>query len=104
MLQVLGHTVIEANSAKHALEIIDQGRPVDLLMTDQAMPGMTGVELAQAVRKKRPKLPILLATGYAALPDGQEPAIPLLGKPYVQSDLQRHINGLLAGAVLQAGA
>jgi CheY-like chemotaxis protein len=97
MLEDLGHTVIEANSARDALDIIDQGRAVDLLMTDQAMPGMTGIELAQAVRKKRPKLPILLATGYADLPEGQEMAIPRLGKPYLQSDLQQHIDRLLAG-------
>ena len=46
MLEDLGHIVIEANSAKRALEILDNGQTVDLLITDQAMPGMTGIELA----------------------------------------------------------
>jgi signal transduction histidine kinase/CheY-like chemotaxis protein len=100
MLEDLGHTVIEANSAKQALEIIDQGQEIDLLMTDQAMPGMTGIELAQIVLKKRPKLPILLATGYADLPRSQELGIARLGKPYLQSDLRQHIDRLLASARL----
>ena len=43
MLEDLGHTVIEANSAQRASEILEAGQAVDLMMTDQAMPGMTGV-------------------------------------------------------------
>ena len=43
MLEDLGHTVIEANSPQHALKILEAGQAVDLIMTDQAMPGMTGV-------------------------------------------------------------
>src|SRR6185369_16940609 len=45
MLEDLGHKVIEANSGDQALRILDAGREVDLLLTDHAMPGMTGVEL-----------------------------------------------------------
>jgi CheY-like chemotaxis protein len=95
MLEDLGHTVIEANSAKRALEILDQGQPVDLIMTDQAMPGMTGTELAEIVQQKRPDLPVLLATGYADLPTGQEPNLPRLSKPYLQSQLQEQVDRLL---------
>jgi CheY-like chemotaxis protein len=95
MLEDLGHTVIEANSAKRALEILDQGQPVDLIMTDQAMPGMTGTELAEIVQQKRPDLPVLLATGYADLPTGREPNLPRLSKPYLQSQLQEQVDRLL---------
>ena len=42
---------------------LKQGLATDLLITDHAMPGMTGVELAREVRRQRPQLPILLATG-----------------------------------------
>jgi CheY-like chemotaxis protein len=63
MLEDLGHTAIEANSAQRALEILEAGQAVDLMMTDQAMPGMTGVELAQIVRRKRPNAQPLLAAG-----------------------------------------
>jgi len=96
MLEDLGYTVIEANSAKAALEIIDTGRPVDLLMTDHAMPGMTGLELADIVRRKRPELPILLATGYAELPEGSTLQLPRLSKPYQQFQLDAQINRLLS--------
>jgi PAS domain S-box-containing protein len=97
MLEDLGHTVFEANSARRALEILDQGQEFDLMMTDQAMPGMTGAELAEIVKQRRPHLPILLATGYADLPTGQGRTLPRLSKPYLQSQLQEHVDRLLAG-------
>ncbi|HUO93176.1 MAG TPA: response regulator [Rhizomicrobium sp.] len=95
MLEDLGHTVIEANSAHRALEIIEGGASVDLVMTDQAMPGMTGVQLAEILRRKRPEMPILLATGYADLPAGQQSMLPRLSKPYHQAQLRSEINRLL---------
>jgi CheY-like chemotaxis protein len=95
MLEDLGHTVIEANSAKQALAIVEGGQELDLMMTDQAMPGMTGTELAQIVRAQRPNLPVLLATGYADLPAGQKSDLPRLSKPYHQSQLQSEIERLL---------
>ena len=95
MLEDLGHIVIEANSGKRALEIIDDGRVIDLMMTDQAMPGMTGIQLAEIVRAKRPKLPVLLATGYTDLPTSKLANLPRLSKPYQQSQLQAEIEKLL---------
>lgn len=98
MLEDLGHTVIEANSAKRALEILDGGQTVDLLITDHAMPEMTGIELAEVAKARWPNLPILLATGFADLPAGQSLRIPRLSKPYLQSQLQTQIDRLLSGA------
>ena len=98
MLEDLGHTVIEANSGKRALEILDEGQSVDLLMTDQAMPGMTGMELAEVVRARRPGLPVLLVTGYAELPANSRFNLPRLSKPYLQTQLQAQIDRLLAEA------
>jgi CheY-like chemotaxis protein len=95
MLEDLGHTVITANSGKRALEILDTGQVVDLMMTDQAMPGMTGIELAELARLKRPTMPVLLATGYADLPTGQNTTPPRLSKPYQQAQLRAQINRLL---------
>jgi CheY-like chemotaxis protein len=65
-------------------------------MTDHAMPGMTGVELADAARQKMPALPILLATGYADLPSGRKSELPRLAKPYVQDTLKVAIDQLLS--------
>jgi PAS domain S-box-containing protein len=97
MLEDLGHQAIEANSAAQALAILKDGQAIDLMLTDQAMPGMTGLELAEIARKERPKMPILLATGYADLPASQI-KLPRLSKPYLQTELQEEINRLLAGA------
>ena len=97
MLEDLGHTVIEANSGKQALEILHAGQPLDLLMTDHAMPGMTGTELARIIRRERPGLPVLLATGYADLGADQNPDLPRLAKPYHQAQLQMEIDRLLCG-------
>ena len=96
MLEDLGHTAIEANSAQRALEILEAGQAVDLMMTDQAMPGMTGIELAEIVRRKRPNMPVLLATGYADLPAAQKSNLRRLAKPYHQAQLQAEIDRLLA--------
>jgi CheY-like chemotaxis protein len=98
MLEDLGHTVIGVNSAAQALEIINAGRRLDLLMTDQAMPGMTGIQLAEIVRQKRPGLPVLLATGYTDLPAGKLANVPRLSKPYQQAQLQAEIEKLLSPA------
>jgi PAS domain S-box-containing protein len=95
MLDDLGHTVIEANSGKRALEILEAGEPIDLMITDQAMPNMTGVELAEVARRMRPELPVLLATGYADLSIGAKINLPLLSKPYRQAELQAQIERLL---------
>ena len=95
MLEDLGHFVIEANSGKRALEIIDGGQDIDLMMTDQAMPGMTGIQLAEIVRSKRPNLPVLLATGYTDLPTSKLANLPRLSKPYQQAQLQAEIEKLL---------
>jgi signal transduction histidine kinase/CheY-like chemotaxis protein len=95
MLEDLGHTVWEANSAAAALKLLaDRGEP-DLIITDHAMPGMTGVEMAKIVRQDYPDLPILLATGYADLPAGQASDLPRLAKPYRQEALKAKIDTLL---------
>lgn len=97
MVRELGHTVLEAYSGKEALAILGSGQRIDALITDYAMPGMTGVELANRAREFFPDLPILLATGYADLPSGTENDLPRLAKPYQQADLATQLSRLLAG-------
>ena len=95
MLEDLGHRVIGASSGRHALDIIRSEQPIDLMMTDHVMPGMTGIELAAASRRLRPSLPILLATGYAELPEGAQLELPRLAKPYHQDQLRDRLDQLL---------
>jgi CheY-like chemotaxis protein len=66
-----------------------------VLLTDQAMPGMTGLELAKQVRTLRPNMPILLATGYAELPDAPAMSVPRLNKPFGQKQLAAELARVL---------
>ena len=95
MLEDLGHEVIEANSGQDALEALRGGQSIDLMITDFAMPGMNGAQLAMEARAIFPSLPILLATGYAEMPKGANIDLPRLGKPYSQEELAREIGRLL---------
>jgi len=96
MLEDLGHTVLEARSGRQALEIIGSGQKIDVMMTDHAMPGMTGMELAELVRDRLPDLPILLATGYAELPAKPKFELPRISKPYAQDVLKKELEKLLS--------
>jgi PAS domain S-box-containing protein len=87
MLEDLGHTVLEATSGKSALEILRRGDSIDLVITDQAMPHMTGSDLAAAIRLEKPDMPIILATGFAELPPGVDEGLPKLSKPFLQQQL-----------------
>ncbi|PMS36604.1 phospho-acceptor domain-containing protein [Trinickia symbiotica] len=98
LLEDMGHEVIEVNSGADALSVLEQGRNVDLLITDYAMPKMTGAQLARAARELRPGLPILIATGYADLPQAMSMDIPRLRKPYQQKQLVAEIAKALGGA------
>jgi PAS domain S-box-containing protein len=95
LLEDLGHTVIDANSGAKALDVLRTDKPIDLMITDYAMPGMTGLQLAEAARGLRPDLPILLATGYADLPSNTALDLPRLAKPYHQKQLAEQITALV---------
>jgi len=90
MLEDLGHTVLQANSARDALDIL-RHTPIDLVITDQAMPRMTGLQLAQAIAAEWPRLPTILVSGYTELPSDAYPEIIRLGKPFRQEQLARAI-------------
>jgi PAS domain S-box-containing protein len=67
MLRGLGYSAVSCTSGTAALSIIrDDPFAVDLLLTDQTMPGMTGDELAAGARLVRPDLPIILCTGFSS--------------------------------------
>ncbi len=87
MLEDLGHTVVERASGDEALDYLGSGGAADLMITDQAMPRMTGTQLADRVRARWPDLPIILATGYADLPAGADAGLVRLSKPFRQDAL-----------------
>lgn len=87
MLLDLGHGVTEAQSGAHALKLLDSDPLFDIVVTDYAMPGMNGLELAQRIKERHPKLPIILATGYAELPSDRSIEFEHLSKPYTSARL-----------------
>ena len=91
ILEDLGHTVFEAYSGYEALEILRREDGIDLVVTDQAMPKMTGTELAKIIKREWPDIPVLLATGYADRVRGDDIGLPKLTKPYMQRELAEAI-------------
>jgi CheY-like chemotaxis protein len=87
MLLDLGHSVTEAQSGNHALRLLESDSPFDVVVTDYAMPGMNGFELAQRIKERNSRLPVILATGYAELPANRSIEFERLSKPYTAKDL-----------------
>jgi PAS domain S-box-containing protein len=95
MLEDLGHTVIEANSAAEALKRLEHGPLPDVLITDHAMPQMTGAELAKQLAERHPELNVILATGYAELPGGEGAGLARLSKPFSQDQLNEALANII---------
>ena len=87
MVEDLGHAALWVPSGAEALEVMRSGQQVDVVITDHAMPGMTGGQLAEAIHKLHPGMPIILATGFADLPGDYAQDLPRLSKPYGPDDL-----------------
>lgn len=97
ILEPEGYEVLAAESAERALELIGTARgPIDLLVADVVMPGMSGVDLAREMRAKRPELPVLFISGYTNL-DLPENAR-LLEKPFSPNELLEMMGLVLSEA------
>ncbi len=91
MLEDLGHRVMEASSGQDALAVMSEHPKIDLVLTDYAMPRMNGLQLIRRILQQRPDVSVLLATGYAEIPEGQAHNLRRLGKPFTQADLAKAI-------------
>jgi CheY-like chemotaxis protein/two-component sensor histidine kinase len=98
-LEELGYRVLQADSAPAALGLLERHPDVALLFTDIVMPEVNGRRLADAVRQRRPDLPILFTTGYtrdAVIHQGVlDPDVELLGKPFTIDELARKVRAML---------
>jgi putative two-component system response regulator len=101
MLERLGYEVVVAISPEEALATLDDPG-LRLVISDIVMPGLSGFELTEVVRLRRPSLPVLLITGAGteanlteALASG---AAGLIAKPFAMQDLHRHVEAVLGRA------
>ena len=96
-LRELGYEVDTLDSAAPALKAIER-ESYSLVVTDVVMAGMDGIDLAQAIRKKQPSMPIVLVTGYSKVPPSVGEEFVLVRKPYQLDDLSRAIGTAMAAA------
>ncbi len=93
-LESLGYRVIQAANGESALDAVETAGRIDLLFTDVVLPGgMSGPEIAEAVRRRRPEARVLFMSGYS---DGATDGIaggdwPFLQKPFRKGDLARMV-------------
>jgi len=100
MLGGLGYTVLASENAEAALEVLDtHAAPIDLLITDVIMPGMSGARLAEAVKARYPSIPVLFISGYTdealAHHGVLDPGVRLLNKPFTTAQLAAQVRAAL---------
>jgi len=107
VLEDFGFLVNAADSGPAALSLLDSGLTVDLVFSDVLMPeGMSGFELAREIRRRLPRLPILLTSGMTGLQGVEEDTsddLPMLRKPYKVEDLLQAIEAALDAAYVWVG-
>jgi CheY-like chemotaxis protein len=99
VLGMAGYAVLAAASGEQALDLLRGGARVDLLFTDVIMPGgMNGLQLVDEARRLRPRLPVLVTTGYMDELPGREQGqrLNILAKPYKHGDLLERVEAALA--------
>jgi CheY-like chemotaxis protein len=95
MIEDLGHTAIEARSGRAALKCLRERSEIDLVITDQVMPEMTGLQLADHIASEWKRIPVVLASGYSELPL-KSLGYKRLQKPFGQKELSAAIDAAIA--------
>jgi signal transduction histidine kinase len=97
-LKSLGYNVLQAHNGVEAMELIERNERIDLLFTDVVMPGMSGRQLADSARQRRPGLKVLFTSGYnedAIVHHGRlDHGVQLLPKPYRRRELAKRIRSI----------
>ncbi len=103
MLQKMGHAVVVAPSAQHALEVLaSHAADVSVLITDLTMPGMNGLELMEIVAARYPSMPMVAVSGYSINPGARAAIdarrVPFVSKPFTSGQLADAMSLALARA------
>ena len=97
-LRDLGYEVLEATNGAAALDLLQAGTRVDLLVTDVGLPGgLNGRQVADAARERQPDLPVLFITGFAGsvLKEQLAPGMEVIGKPFALDVLTAQVQRLV---------
>ncbi len=98
MLEVFHYDAIRANDGHDALEKINKN-DIAMVITDMRMPRMSGLELLQNIKERKPKLPVVLISGYSVDEVGSDivknKADGFLNKPFMMADIERLLSELL---------
>jgi CheY-like chemotaxis protein len=98
MLEDLGHVALSASSGQEALDVLRRPSSVDLVITDQGMPRMTGLQLFEAIKNEWPDIPVIIATGYAELKSKGSADLEKLPKPFSEADLETKLAEVITKA------
>jgi len=100
LLVFMGHSAETARSGQEALDRLEGGLAVDLVIMDQNMPGLTGTATLDRLRQRWPDLPVIIGTGYldaeAAAQATAHGHVQVLHKPYSRQDIRLAIDETLA--------
>lgn len=99
-LQHQGHTVFEAENGQEAIDLAStQEKPVDLLITEHILPGISARELIDKIKKINPDIKILYISGFPGLEDSfKDSGVELLTKPFTQKELSKKIQEMFQQA------
>ncbi len=95
MLGHLGHHVTVACSGEEALEQLARDHVIDLVVTDQLMPGMLGTQLVRRIHQGAPSMPVLIVSGYAEFTATEAGIYPVLGKPFTRTQLAEAVASVM---------
>ncbi len=99
MLEVFQYEALRAADGHDALKQLEENKNVSMVITDMRMPKMTGLELLQAVKERKPNIPVVLISGYSIEEDDsntvQSKADGFLNKPFMMADIEKLLSSLL---------
>jgi PAS domain S-box-containing protein len=99
LLERLGYTILVAANAREALKLVDDGLPIDVILTDVIMPGTSGPELVAQLLERRPLLRVLYMSGYTDEAIDHhgvlKPGIAFLNKPFTAESLDEKLRDVL---------
>jgi CheY-like chemotaxis protein len=100
ILQRCGYEVSAVPSVQGALDLLEQGRRVDLVLADLMMPGVSGMEFIRIAAERWPALPVVVITGYASVASAVEAtqlgAVDYLAKPFTPGELEATVSAAIA--------